>query len=109
MSPEEIALREKAGIAAIPQRMSITLGEVELTSKQALELAEFDKLATPLAILALLAKLERFEKALKPFGDYADPRGKLPSDFVLTSGSWMGKRQLTMGDCYEARAALEPT
>lgn len=49
---------------------------------------------------------DRLREALRPFADFADPRGVVPADFVITQGSSMAKRQLTMGDCYEALAAL---
>lgn len=49
---------------------------------------------------------ESLRAALKPFADYADPRVVVPFDFVITQGSELAKRQLTMGDCYEARRVL---
>jgi hypothetical protein len=48
----------------------------------------------------------RLEAALQPFADFADPREKMPPDFVITPGSAMARRQLTMADCYAARAVL---
>lgn len=46
-------------------------------------------------------------EALRPFANYADDaRAKAPADLVITVGSSIAKRQLTMGDCYKARAAL---
>jgi hypothetical protein len=44
--------------------------------------------------------------ALQPFADYAGST-ILPDDFVITMGSGMAKRQLTVGDCSRAAAALE--
>lgn len=44
--------------------------------------------------------------ALRPFADYADPSRRIRPDHVLTAGSQLAKRQLTMGDCYAARDAL---
>lgn len=55
----------------------------------------------------LQAIVERQRAALKPFADFADPRNKVPTHFTITTGSYMAKLQLTMGDCYRARAALE--
>lgn len=45
-------------------------------------------------------------EALRPFADYADPRCAAPDDLVITQGSGFAKRQLTMGDCYNAAEAL---
>lgn len=44
--------------------------------------------------------------ALRPFADYADPSRRIRPDFVLTAGSPLAKRQLTMGDCYAAHDAV---
>jgi len=44
---------------------------------------------------------------LKPFADYADPHRKVPREMVITNGSPMAKRQLTMGDCYDAKDAID--
>lgn len=44
--------------------------------------------------------------ALQPFADFADPRGIAPPSLVITAGSGIAKRQLTMADCYAARDAL---
>ena len=43
-------------------------------------------------------------KALKPFADFATK--KAPRDQVITQGSHMAKRQLSMGDCQQAAAAI---
>jgi hypothetical protein len=45
-------------------------------------------------------------QALEPFAAFADPRNKIPENMPITQGSQMARRQLTMGDCYRARAAL---
>lgn len=45
-------------------------------------------------------------KALEPFAAYADPRRMMPASMPITAGSAMAKKQLTMGDCYAAAAAL---
>jgi len=57
-------------------------------------------------VLELRAEIERLRAALKPFADYADPRNTVPADFRISAGSTMARKQLTMGDCYRARAAL---
>ena len=44
--------------------------------------------------------------ALKPFANYADPTGVFPRTVSITSGSVIAGDQLTMGDCYNAWAAL---
>lgn len=46
-------------------------------------------------------------EALKPFAEFADPRHKLPADFQITMGSSFGKRQLIMGDCYNAKEVYD--
>ena len=53
-------------------------------------------------------KLEnaRQRNALKPFADFSDPRGKVPTTMAITQGSHLAKSQLFMGDCYAAYAAL---
>ena len=43
-------------------------------------------------------------KALKPFADFASERA--PSNLIITLGSHMAKRQLTMRDCQQAAAAI---
>jgi hypothetical protein len=45
--------------------------------------------------------------ALKPFADFADPHNRAPDHLVITVGSSMARKQLTMGDCYKARQALK--
>lgn len=45
--------------------------------------------------------------ALKPFAGYADPRGGIPRSFLITHGSPLAKKQLTMGDCYDAKKILD--
>ncbi len=47
-----------------------------------------------------------FEEALKPFAEFADPRNMIPPDTILTAGSPMARKQITMSDCYAARSAL---
>ena len=44
--------------------------------------------------------------ALKPFAAYADNGIGTTDDMVITTGSCFAKRQLTMGDCLRASAAL---
>lgn len=45
--------------------------------------------------------------ALKPFADYAAAYvSPLPDSLIISKGSSMAKRQLTMGDCRAAQAAL---
>ena len=53
------------------------------------------------------ARCAKLEAALKPFADFADVRGALPNDYVITQGSSFAKQQLTMGDCNEARSVLK--
>ncbi len=57
---------------------------------------------------ALAAEVARLQKALRPFADYADMRGFVPDDMIISAGSPMAKRQITMGDCRRARAVFEP-
>jgi hypothetical protein len=56
----------------------------------------------------LVAENERLREALKPFAAFADLAGAglLPADHVITLGSGMAARQLTIGDCRNARTAL---
>jgi hypothetical protein len=50
--------------------------------------------------------IAQMQQALKPFADFADRTKQLSSEYVITTGSRMAKRQLTMGDCYAAYNAL---
>lgn len=50
--------------------------------------------------------IETMREALKPFADYADRAMVLPPTFQITTGSSIARVQLTLGDCYGARAAL---
>ena len=56
----------------------------------------------------LIDRVLQLEAALKPFADFADGRRVVPPEMHITPGSYMAKRQLTMGDCYKARELLEP-
>jgi hypothetical protein len=47
------------------------------------------------------------QDALRPFANFADARKQVPASFVITEGSRLARTQLTMGDCYRAREALE--
>jgi len=53
-----------------------------------------------------LKRVAVLEAALRPFANYADDRKVMPPEWPITLGSAMARRQLTMGDCYAARAAL---
>lgn len=44
--------------------------------------------------------------ALAPFADFAGARRTAPPGLPITVGSGVARRQLTMGDCYRAAAAL---
>lgn len=49
----------------------------------------------------------RLRQALKPFSDYAIVgANKVPEDFIISLGSPLARKQLTMGDCIRARDAL---
>jgi len=65
---------------------------------------EWHKLITERARLKVIN--DDLVKALSPFAEYADHRNVCPADNVITIGSTIAKRQLTMGDCYEARNAI---
>jgi hypothetical protein len=46
-------------------------------------------------------------EALRPFASYAaSPSANVPGELVVTAGSNMAKRQLTMQNCYDASTAL---
>ncbi len=55
---------------------------------------------------ALRSKVEELKAALRPFAAFADPRNKIPPDTILTAGSAMARKQITMADCYAASLAL---
>jgi hypothetical protein len=48
----------------------------------------------------------RLVAKLKVFADFADPHRKMPRELVISHGSPIAKRQLTMGDCYDAVDAV---
>lgn len=52
-------------------------------------------------------EIERLRMALAPFAAFADPRRVALPTLVITQGSSMAKRQLTMGDCYIAKDMLD--
>lgn len=52
------------------------------------------------------ARAERLRVALEPFAAFADERNTVPPDYQITSGSPIARRQLTMGNCYNARKAI---
>lgn len=51
--------------------------------------------------------VEQLQSALRPFANYADTGGAIPDGMVITLGSKMAKRQLTMVDCRRAAATLK--
>lgn len=54
-----------------------------------------------------VAEITQLREALRPFADYAPAaQQQVPGHINITQGSWMARRQLTMADCYKARAAL---
>ncbi len=61
-------------------------------------------------IARLKAENAQLREALKPFADFANGSGAkhFPDNLVITSGSGMARKQLTLGDCHRARAALAP-
>lgn len=65
---------------------------------------------TPDAIEAERKPSEREQRLLdaaRVIADYADPTGKLPSEFIVTMGSpFSSRRQLCMGDFYALVRAL---
>jgi hypothetical protein len=52
-------------------------------------------------------RIAALEEALKPFADYADHIGISPDNLIITQGSLLAKKQLTMADCRRAREELE--
>jgi hypothetical protein len=58
----------------------------------------------------LRADNEKLRDALSPFADFAgQPVGRPPDDMVLTNGSRMARRQLTMRDCRIAAEVFSAT
>lgn len=60
-----------------------------------------------LKCIGLRKENEMLRAALAPFADFADPTAVFPPTIEVTTGSRLAKRQLTMGDCYEAARVLE--
>lgn len=53
------------------------------------------------------AYIKALEDALRPFAAYADKHRSIHHWFVITQGSGLSKKQLTMGDCYKASSVLK--
>lgn len=52
-------------------------------------------------------RVGKLVEALEPFAEFAPKYERVcPEDFIITCGSKYAKRQLTMGDCYQARHVL---
>lgn len=51
-------------------------------------------------------RVAEMREALQPFADYSDRKSLIPDDHIITQGSYMAKRQLTMGDCRKAAEAI---
>jgi hypothetical protein len=53
--------------------------------------------------------LERLAAALRPFAKYVEGTSErvIPRTHVITMGSGFARRQLLMGDCYDAAALLK--
>jgi hypothetical protein len=89
--------------------------EIKLRSWPITERSILQEMCSHINVIVLALKeargqepdIEELRAALKPFADYADPRQFMPADMVITQGSPMAKRQLTMGDCYTARRVME--
>ena len=54
-------------------------------------------------------KIALLRAALAPFADYAQGRRLPPDSYVITQGSSMARRQLTVGDCKRALEAFSGT
>jgi len=54
-------------------------------------------------------RVMRLRKALAPFARYVEGQKALPRDLIITQGSPLARRQLTLGDCLDALAALRET
>jgi hypothetical protein len=76
--------------------------------------ADYDNLSSALSELVGFdlvvlpgARLEEVRSVLGTFAAFApQPGSGPPDDFVITQGSRLAKRQLTMGDCRAAQALL---
>ena len=55
------------------------------------------------------SQLSEARELLGPFARYADQQHRVPADMPITHGSPMAKRQLRMGDCYDAANFLSRT
>jgi hypothetical protein len=70
------------------------------------QLAHFQRELAADCIEALLRREAELRAALGPFAEFADRNGVIPGDTIITMGSSMGKRQITMEDCYVAMRAI---
>ncbi len=56
--------------------------------------------------MALTTWEKELVRALEPFAAYADPHRRVPRHLPVTQGSGLARRQVTMGDCYDALDAI---
>ena len=52
------------------------------------------------------ARIRELEALLKPFADFAANARWAPNDLIITEGTGMARRQLTIGNCRAALQAL---
>lgn len=81
-----------------------------LAMREELDALKFDFDRTRARETQFLNENLAMKEALEPFAAFADLSGAgyLPDDHVITLGSGMAARQLTMGDCRKARSVLSP-
>ena len=53
--------------------------------------------------------IDRLRGALKPFAEFGAVPSGPPDQFIITAGSTMARRQLTIGHCRDAALALMET
>lgn len=76
----------------------------ELLSRAPEIMKQLDNLVNELELRR--GQIARLKDVLKPFADYADPRGVFPTSMTITTGSDYAKTQLKMGQCYLAKTVL---
>jgi hypothetical protein len=98
LAAEEISKKSHENKSLIPISSPEEISKMRPNS----EMASMDH-----EVAKLRSEVERLRAALKPFADYADKHNSVLGQTIITGGSPLAKRQLTMGNCYDARRALE--
>jgi hypothetical protein len=101
-------MNETAGAGRGARRSNGAAKMSDAMSKESIALSSALSAVVGMDLVILSAtRLQAIREALKPFADFVDAARAPPDSFVITQGSGMARRQLTVGDCRRAGAVLE--